>query len=382
MGRPMASRGRLRGGAWLVGAVLALGGWMGPAALAQQGAAPAPEAGGPVVRIADLARLEGLRPNQLVGLGLVVGLEGTGDSRGASVQMVANMLRNFGLTVEPDQLRARNVAAVMVTALLPSLARPGDRVDVTVSSMGDARSLAGGVLLQTPLQGADGQVYAVAQGPLVVGGSTARTVLAPRVHPTVATVPGGAIVERAVPAEVAQQGTVRLVLYQPDFTTAARMVEAINRELGEPLAFTEDGAVVTVRLPRAYQQDPALLVARLEQLTVTPSAPARVVINERTGTVVLGQQVRIAPVAVAHAGIRVQVGSPASSPAAGADGGLPLLPGVTPEPSGHAAVFQAGASVGELVDALNAAGLAPRDVIAILEAIRAAGALYAELEVL
>ncbi|HEY8498182.1 MAG TPA: flagellar basal body P-ring protein FlgI, partial [Limnochordales bacterium] len=246
----MASRGQLGGGAWLVGAVLALGGWMGPAALAQQGAAPAPEAGGPVVRIADLARLEGLRPNQLVGLGLVVGLEGTGDSRGASVQMVANMLRNFGLTVEPDQLRARNVAAVMVTALLPSLARPGDRVDVTVSSMGDARSLAGGVLLQTPLQGADGQVYAVAQGPLVVGGSTARTVLAPRVHPTVATVPGGAIVERAVPAEVAQQGTVRLVLYQPDFTTAARMVEAINRELGEPLAFTEDGAVVTVRLPR------------------------------------------------------------------------------------------------------------------------------------
>ena len=354
-----------------------LAGWAA-GALAQPAGTVAPLAT-PTVRIADLARLEGLRPNQLVGLGLVVGLEGTGDSRGVSVQMVANMLRNFGLAVDPGQLRARNVAAVMVTALLPSLARPGDRVDVTVSSMGDARSLAGGVLLQTPLQGADGEVYAVAQGPLVVGGSTARTVTAQRVHPTVASIPRGAIVERAVPAAVAEEGMVRLVLYQPDFTTAARMVDAINQELGAPLAFTLDGAVVTVRLPREYQQDPALLVARLEQLSVTPSAPAKVVINERSGTVVLGHQVRIAPVAVAHAGIRVEVGATAPD---GLDTALGSLPGIGEPPAGHAALVQAGASVAELVDALNASGLSPRDVIAILEAIRAAGALYAELEVL
>ncbi|WP_324669229.1 flagellar basal body P-ring protein FlgI [Geochorda subterranea] len=354
-----------------------LAGWAA-GALAQPAGTVAPLAT-PTVRIADLARLEGLRPNQLVGLGLVVGLEGTGDSRGVSVQMVANMLRNFGLAVDPGQLRARNVAAVMVTALLPSLARPGDRVDVTVSSMGDARSLAGGVLLQTPLQGADGEVYAVAQGPLVVGGSTARTVTAQRVHPTVASIPRGAIVERAVPAAVAEEGMVRLVLYQPDFTTAARMVDAINQELGAPLAFTLDGAVVTVRLPREYQQDPALLVARLEQLSVTPSAPAKVVINERSGTVVLGHQVRIAPVAVAHAGIRVEVGTTAPD---GLDTTLGALPGIGEPPAGHAALVQAGASVAELVDALNASGLSPRDVIAILEAIRAAGALYAELEVL
>lgn len=380
MARPTAPGWRR----WAAGAMLAaaagLAGWPADPARAQQEipAVPVPSL---AVRIGDLARLEGLRPNQLVGLGLVVGLEGTGDSRGASIQMVSNMLRNFGLAIDPAQLRARNVAAVMVTALLPSLARPGDRVDVTVSSLGDARSLAGGVLLQTPLQGADGEVYAVAQGPLVVGGSTVRTLTGQRVHPTVGSIPAGAIVERAVPATVAEEGMVRLVLYQPDFTTAARMVEAINRELGEPLAFTQDGAVVTVRLPRAYQNDPALLVARLEQLTITPSTPARVVINERTGTVVLGQHVRIAPVAVAHAGIRVQVGTPA--PGAAADGAAgSLLPGSSVPATGHVSVFEASASVGELVEALNAAGVTPRDVIAILEAIRAAGALYAELEVL
>ena len=361
-------------------AVAGLVGWPAEPAQAQPqaDATPVPSM---AVRIGDLARLEGLRPNQLVGLGLVVGLEGTGDSRGVSVQMVANMLRNFGLAVEPSQLRPRNVAAVMVTALLPALARPGDRVDVTVSSLGDARSLAGGVLLQTPLQGVDGEVYAVAQGPLVVGGSTARTLTGQRVHPTVASIPAGAIVERAVPAAVAQEGMVRLVLYQPDFTTAARVVEAINHELGEPLASTQDGAVVTVRLPEAYRNDPALLVARLQQLTVTPSTPARVVINERTGTVVLGQHVRIAPVAVAHGTIRVQVGAPAAGAGGGGVDGLPS-PGSSTAVTGHLTQLEATASVGELVEALNAAGIAPRDIIAILEAIRAAGALYAELEVL
>ncbi|MEW6049036.1 MAG: flagellar basal body P-ring protein FlgI [Bacillota bacterium] len=370
----------------LAAAALALAIAAGPAARAESPAADGAP-GVPSVRIADLARLEGLRPNQLVGLGLVVGLEGTGDGRSSAVhiQMVSNMLRNFGLAVDPMELRPRNVASVTVTALLPAQARPGDRIDVTVSSLGDARSLAGGVLLQTPLQGADGEVYAVAQGALAVGGTTSRSAGAQRVHATVATIPAGAIVERSVPAAVTEEGTVRLALYRPDFTTAARMVEAVNRAFGEPLAFTQDGAVITVRIPRPFQNNPAALIARISELTVIPAPPARVVVNERTGTVVLGHQVRIAPVAVSHGGIRVTVGGSPALPASGQEAPtLPGLPGILPpqEAAGHTALLGATASVGELVDALNAAGVAPRDVIAILEAVRAAGALYAELEVL
>ncbi|MBE3599441.1 MAG: flagellar basal body P-ring protein FlgI [Limnochordaceae bacterium] len=349
---------------------------------AQEAGAPVPEGTpavqaqavqAPMVRVGDLVRVEGLRPNQLVGMGLVVGLDGTGDGRTSAVhvQMFANMLRNFGLNIDPALLRPRNVAAVMVTALLPPLARPGDRLDVTVSSMGDARSLAGGVLLQTPLTGADGEVYAVAQGNLILGGSTARSLTRERVHPTVGSIPSGAIVERAVDATVAQEGAIRLVLYDPDFVTAARVVQAINQALGSPSAFTSDGAVVTVRLPRAYQNDPAALLARIEELTITPAIPARVVINERTGTVVLGHQVRIAPVAVAHGAVRVQVGAQ-PTPAA--------WPGDLQQPESHVALLS-GATIGELVDALNAAAVAPKDLIAILEAMQAAGALYARLEV-
>lgn len=332
------------------------------------------------VRIADLARVEGLRSNQLIGIGLVVGLNGSGDSRTSPVhvQMVSNMLRAFGLTIDPVLLRPRNVAAVSVTATLPPLARPGDRIDATVSSLGDARSLAGGVLLQTPLEGADGQVYAVAQGMLTVGGSDSRASMSQRVHPTVARAPAGAIVERAVEAPVVHEGTVRLVLYEPDFTTARRMVEAINGALGNGTAYSDDGAVVTVRLMGEYRNDPVGLMAFVQQLSVTPAVPARVVINERTGTVVLGHEARIAPVAVAHGGIHVSIGA-----TAGAGGSLETTTGTWPatEPTGHMTVLDGSATIGELVDALNAAGVGPKDVIAILEAIRSAGALWAQLEV-
>ncbi len=339
----------------------------------------------PVVRVKDLARIEGLRANQLVGLGLVVGLQGTGDTRpgGAHLQMIANMLQNFGVSVDMSVLRSRNAAAVVVTALLPPLARPGDRIDVTVSSLADARSLAGGVLLQTPLQGADGEVYAVGQGPVVVGTLVERRAGADRTYATVGTVPRGAIVERAVPTSILEEGTVRLVLAWPDFSTAVQIVEIINRALGEPVAITRDGAVVTVRPPQAYRDNPAGLVAAIENLPVTPAASSRVVVSERTGTVVMGHQVRIAPVAVAHRGLTVQVGGAgepggeAPSPAAGA--------GLWPADAGkvaHVAMLQATATVGELVDALNALGVTPRDVVEVLRAIRAAGALFGELEVI
>lgn len=357
----------------------------------------------------DLVRVEGLQANQLVGLGLVVGLNGTGDGRSGSahLQMIANMLEHFGVSVDPRSLRPRNVAAVMVTATLPPLARPGDRLDVTVSSLGDARSLVGGVLLQTPLQGADGEVYAVAQGSLVVGLPAGGRPAAAKTSLTVAMVPGGAIVERAVEASLLQEGTLRLVLNRPDFSMAARIVEAINRALGEPAAFSRDGAVVTVRPPAAYAGNPVGLLAAIENLTVVPVSPGRVVVSERTGTVVIGHEVRIAPVAVAHGGLRVRVGVPAAAAggaqvpgsagpatagqppegvaASGLAGGL-LGPGLLGRGAdagqGQVAMLQATASVGELVDALNALGATPRDIVVILQAIQAAGALYGQLEVL
>lgn len=332
--------------------------WRGPAA----------------VRVKDLVRVEGLHPNQLVGLGLVVGLDGTGDGRGSPhLQMISNMLENFGVSIDPQLLRPRNAAAVVVTATLPPLARPGDRLDVTVSSLGDARSLSGGVLLQTPLQGPDGNVYAVAQGSLVVGaGSGRRTGGASKPHTTVASVPGGAVVERAAQAELLQEGTLRLVLVRPDFSLAARVVQAVNAALGGDFAFSQDGAVITVRAPADYQADPVRLLAAIEGLAVAPVSPGRVVVSERTGTVVVGHEVRIAPVAVAHGGVRLRIGQEVS-PAAQA-------PGAGPE--GSVAVLHATASVGELVEALNAIGATPRDIVAILQAIQAAGALYGQLEVL
>lgn len=365
------------------------------AAAPAQGQPPEPAAGTPVmpvVRVKDVARIEGLRPNQLIGLGLVVGLEGTGDTRagGAHLQMVANMLERFGVSVDPSVLRSRNAAAVVVTAMLPPLARPGDRIDVTVSSIADARSLAGGVLLQTPLQGADGEVYAVGQGPLILGAAADRRAGPERGHPTVGTVPRGAIVERAVPAPVLEEGALRLVLAWPDFSTAVQIVDIVNRVLGEPVATTRDGAVILVRPPQAFRDNPAGLVAAIENLPVTPSASSRVVVSERTGTVVIGHQVRIAPVAVAHRGITVQVGggpAPAGGGPGQGAGPTPPFPGgeawaATGSPAGHLAMLQATATVGELVDALNALGLEPRDVVAVLQAVRAAGALFGELEVM
>ncbi len=359
--------------------------WLAVAALALEGAAQAPE-----VRIKDIARLSGVRANQLFGYGLVVGLAGTGDSSGAffTVQSVANMLNRLGVVVPPARLRVRNVAAVMVTAELPPFAREGDRVDVTLSSLGDARSLVGGVLLQTPLQAADGNVYAVAQGPVTVGGAgeQAGGSKAQINHLTVGRIPGGAIVERALPGSATEVSVVTLVLLQPDFSTATRVAEAVNRALGGSPATAVDASRVDVAVPPDYPGGLAAFVARLESVSVRPDAPARVVVNERTGTVVIGGAVRLLPVVIAHGNLRIEVRAEpqVSQPPPFSPGQTQVVPRtqvtVTPEP-GALVPLPGTNSVQDLARALNALGVTPRDLIAILQALRAAGALQGELVV-
>ena len=345
----------------------------------------------PEVRVKDIARLEPVRDNQLTGLGLVVGLDGTGDSRSsvASVQMVANMLERFGLTVTDDELRLRNVAAVMVTATLPAFARPGDRIDATVSSIGDARSLQGGYLLMTPLVAANGEVYAVAEGPVSIGGFNVRAGSASvqRNHPVVGTIPGGAIVERTVPISLGEDGWLTWVLQDPDFSTANRVAEAINERFGEGTAIALDRSAVQVRIPDALRSNPVPFIAMVDELTVRPDAVAQVVVNERTGTIVVGHNVRIATVAVAHGGIsvRIEQREVVSQPPSFSEGETVVTRETTievEEGSGNLMVLESGSSVQQLVQALNSVGASPRDVIAILQAIEAAGALYGKLVVI
>jgi flagellar P-ring protein precursor FlgI len=273
---------------------------------------PAQQPAAPTVRLKDIAQIRGVRTNQLVGYGIVVGLEGTGDSNGAlfTVQSVANMLERFGITVPPNALKVKNVAAVMVTAELPPFARAGNTIDVVVSSIGDARSLQGGTLLQTPLRGADGQVYAVAQGPLSIGGFNfggggARV---QRNHTTVGRIPNGALIEREVPASFLQgDNSLTIQLHKPDFTTAARVVSSIRSAFPNLTVRAVDPSTVRIALDAQHATDPVMLIAQLETLTVLPDIAARVVVNERTGTVVVNGDVRVAPVAIAHGGITVRV---------------------------------------------------------------------------
>lgn len=352
------------------------------------------DATAPEVRIKDITRLKDVRDNQLVGLGLVVGLNGTGDSTSsmANVQMVANMLANFGLTIPPNQVRVRNVAAVTVTATLGPFNNTGDRLDVTVSSIGDAKSLQGGTLLMTPLKGADGETYAVAQGAVLVGGYGASgggggSASAQKNHPTVGTIPSGAIVEKEVPTAFIHDGSLTLVLNQPDFTTAARVAQTVNKVFTANTARAVDEATITVTLPPSYKDDPVGFIAALEELPVRPDAVAKVIVNERTGTVVIGGNVRISSVAVAHGNlsVRVETSQKVSQPP-------PLSQGETKvteetklkvqEQPGSLVALPATTSVNDLVRALNAIGATPRDVITILQAIKEAGALHGELIVM
>ncbi len=342
------------------------------------------------VRIKELADVQGMRSNDLFGYGLVVGLAGTGDTEQvlSTAQSVSGMLGRLGIRVDPRQVRSRNVAAVIVTARLPNYARAGAPLDVTVSSMGNARSLAGGVLLITALTGADGQVYATAQGPVQVagfeasgvGGSTRKN------QPTSGRVPQGGTVERTV-APVLPQGPLVLALRTPDFTNANRTAKAIEQALGEGSARAVDAAVVEVTAPEALRSDPVALLARLEELEVEVDARAKVVISERTGTVVAGAGVRLRPAAVAHGGLRVTIRQmPAvSQPPALSRGNTVVAPvgEVDAQEEQKPVVgLPKTTSVEELVEALNLLGASPRDLVTILQALHRAGALDADLEVL
>lgn len=344
-------------------------------------------------RLKELATIEGARDNLLMGYGLVVGLNGTGDRRQTvfSAQSLTNLLLRMGVTVNPSAIRVNNVAAVMVTANLPPYAQPGTRVDVTVAAVGDATNLQGGLLLMTSLRGADGEVYAVAQGPVVTGGfvagglGTQQTVN----HPTTGRVPNGAIVERAAPTPPPAQ-RFRLQLRHADFTTAARIAEAVNRRFdpsGAVVARAENSAVVTVQAPPQYAHRLPEFLAELENLTVEADRPAKVVVNERTGTIVMGKEVRISPVAILHGSLTVEIQTSfaVSQPPPLSGGTTQVVPQVgvgVKEDKARNIVLKEGATVEELVRALNAIGSTPRDVIAILQNLRAAGALEAELEVI
>lgn len=347
----------------------------------------------PGIRLKDLVSIEGVRSNQLVGYGLVVGLNGTGDSQQTifSVQSLTNLLMRMGVSVSPGLIMVRNTAAVMVTATLPPFAQPGTTIDVTVGAMGDAKNLQGGLLVLTTLRGINGQVFATAQGPLITGGfvagrssSNSQTVN----HPTVGRIPNGASVEKAAPS-VPLGSVIRLQLNEEDFTTAARIAEVVNRRFGAngDIAHADNSALVSVNLPHQYASQPTEFVAELEGLKVQPDRTARVVINERTGTVVLGQDVHIAPVAIIHGNLTVEIQTTytAAEPGLMSTGPATVVPqtAVTAkDDKTHNVVLKDGATVEELVQALGSIGSTTRDVIAILENLRAAGALDAELDVI
>jgi flagellar P-ring protein precursor FlgI len=339
-------------------------------------------------RVKELAQVQGVRENQLFGYGLVVGLSGTGDSDRVffTSQSIAGMLGRLGIRVEPREVRSRNVAAVMVTATLPPFARPGNELDVTVSSLGNARSLAGGVLLVTPLTGLDGKVYATAQGPVQLGGyeAGAAGTSVRKNQATSGRVPGGALVERSVGVDLSA-GPLLLALRRPDFTTADRIALAVNGALGAGAARALDPAAVEVQLPAGA--DPVALLARIEALEVIPDTRAKVVVSERTGTIVAGAGVRIRPVTVAHGGLHVAVAeTPYVSQPNPLSGGTTVAGRMATvdvrELGGRAVALPATSTVEDLAAALDLLGTTPRDLVAIFQAIEAAGALDGELEVL
>jgi flagellar P-ring protein precursor FlgI len=344
-------------------------------------------------RIKDIAGFRGVRSNQLVGYGLVVGLAGSGDSDNAifTLQSISSMLEKMGVTVNPADIKVKNVAAVMVTADLPPFARTGSRLDALVSSIGDSKALQGGTLLMTPLKGADGQVYAVGQGPVSTGGFTVGANGGDKVQKnftTVGRVVQGALVEKEIPFSLNQKDTLTLALHQPDFTTATRMAEAINTGLLDKAAFAQDSGTVQIAVPPKYLGNITQLIASIENLNVTPDTISRVVINERTGTVVMGENVRISTVAIAHGNLSVEIKQNfnVSQPMPFSQTGRTV---VTPDTQtsvkeGRAPIYvvPSGVSIGEVVKALNALGVSPRDLISIFQALKAAGALQADLEII
>jgi flagellar P-ring protein precursor FlgI len=343
-------------------------------------------------RLKDIASLQGAGSTPLIGYGLVVGLNKTGDRRQTifSTQTLANMLQRFGVAVPPGQVRIENVAAVMVTADLPTWAHAGARVDITASSVGDARSLQGGILLATPLRGMNGQVVALAQGPLSIGGfgggGGGNSVAVN--HLTVGRVPNGALIQTGSGATLPASDTLSLSLKEPDFVSATRLADAVNADLGDGVAHAMDAGTVVVRVPDAYRAAVATFMARLEMLPVETDAPARVVINERSGTVVVGGAVRIGAAAVAHGALSVRIATryDVSQPAPMARRGdtvvVPTTEVDVKEEDRRLVQLEEGTTLDAVVRSLNALGATPRDIIAIMQALKAAGALKAEIVIL
>jgi flagellar P-ring protein precursor FlgI len=367
-------------------------------------------------RIKDIARLQGVRKNQLNGMGLVIGLNGTGDSSRTNAQMVVNVMAKWGIKVAADDLKTKNIAAVMLTANLPPYLHQGDTLDVQVSSFGDAKSIQGGILLQSPMTAADGKVYAVAQGAVYVGANAAadKGAAVPKNVTTVGIVVQGAIVEREVPIQLDFNGRIRWALINPDFTTASRLAQTINDNIAEGSARAIDMGLVEVVIPSEAIADPVSFIAAIESLPVAPDGIAKVIINERNGTIVVGDNVKIAPVAVTQRNITVKVNAvtdttgknnpvkdttlkdstatdntakdnalPDGSQPSPTDGSTPVTPDTTAkanQDSGRMIILPGGTTIGSIVRALNAVGTTPQDIIAIIVAIKEAGALYATLE--
>lgn len=312
-------------------------------------------------RLKDIANIRGVRENQLVGYGLVVGLNGTGDGKMEFTnKSMVRMLDTLGVKLDNKEVESKNVAAVMLTASLPAFARSGNKIDITVHSIGDASSLEGGTLVQSPLRAANKEVYVVAQGPVLMGGAGGLK--------TVARIPSGGIIEKDLDQEFAMRKMLRLTLHNPDFTTAARVAHVINQDIGGKYAVAKDSATIDLVVPPNYEGNAVEFMALIEKLDIEPDQKAKVVVNEKTGTIVIGEMVRISKIAISHGNITLQVGGDKDSK--------------DKKASGNSAMFGGEASVGEIVNALNTLGISPKDLITILQNIKAAGALHGELEIL
>ena len=344
------------------------------------------------IRIKDLANFDGVRQNDLIGYGLVVGLNGTGDGiRNApfTEEIMANILERLGVNVSGEQFRPKNVAAVIVTATLPAFARAGSRIDVTVSAIGDAKSLLGGTLVMTPLNAADGEIYVVAQGTIIAGGvaATGDAGGVTQGVPTAGSVPSGAFVEREVDFDFGAMANLRLALREADFTTALRVENAINKSMGRSVATMLDAGTVNLNIGAMNMASPAHAISRIENLTVEPNSKARVVVDQRSGTIVMGEDVRISRVAVSQGNLtlRIQEAPLAVQPNPFAEGQTVVVPRTTAEitedPGIALAEVSASTSLSDVVSGLNALGVSPRDMIDILKSIKAAGALHAEFVV-
>jgi flagellar P-ring protein FlgI len=342
-------------------------------------------------RVKDVAQFEGVRDNELVGYGLVVGLNGTGDRSQTffSTQTLANLLLRSGVTVTPLQIRVKNIAAVMVTAILPPFARQGSRIDVTVSSIGDAQSLQGGVLIMTPLNAANGTEYVTAQGQVLLGGFSAggRANKVETNHPTVGRIPAGGLIQKEVLVDLTTKSTLNLVLRESDFTTATRTARAVNDAVGETVAEAVDGRTIRVGVPVAYSKRVIEYMAMVENARMDVDNRARVIVNEKTGTIVMGKDVQISGVSIIHGNLSVQVGTVlnVSQPAPFGRGQTTVVPERTvtaQEDKAKTVSLREGASVEELIQSLNSIGASPRDVVAILQSIKAQGALLADIEII